>query len=427
ITVNSTADTTTQDDGNCTLREAINNVNAGSDTTDGGGGGDCVAGDGTDDTITLPSGTITLTSDLPTITASITIQGQGMGVSVIDGDNGAYKMFNLSGTGTSAVFQGLTISGFRGIAIQDNDPDLPSEVLNFTASQVEIDGTHAVVGDGSVTGISLFSFGGGTRTYDIEDVYIHDLDGSADGTVSGLLLGAADVTANITIHNVTVANISNSSAVAGAQAIIFLVGPFSSMTGGTINADVSNTTMTNVSALHGAAGGIAALGMTANGDANLDLTLKNITVSGVDGTQLPGYPVPSAALEVVGVSFTNAQTANVSVEASNVVLADSLHDGSPNNCTVANMNTDLGGTGDVNVSLTSAGGNLSDDASCAPYFTDPTDQNNVSGLAASLSPLADNGGYVPTMALLSTSPAVDSGVTVAGLTTDARGATRPQG
>jgi CSLREA domain-containing protein len=47
ITVNSTADTTTSGNGNCTLREAIANVNAAADTT----GGDCAAGTGAGDTI----------------------------------------------------------------------------------------------------------------------------------------------------------------------------------------------------------------------------------------------------------------------------------------------------------------------------------------------------------------------------------------
>src|SRR5690606_1330171 len=56
-----------------------------------------------------------------------------------------------------------------------------------------------------------------------------------------------------------------------------------------------------------------------------------------------------------------------------------------------------------------------------------SDQNNVAALADTLLPLAFNGGYVPTMALKQGSPAIDAGITVAGLTTDARGVVRPQG
>ena len=44
-----------------------------------------------------------------------------------------------------------------------------------------------------------------------------------------------------------------------------------------------------------------------------------------------------------------------------------------------------------------------------------------------LSPLSDNGGSVPTMALKKGSPAIDAGITIPTLTTDARGSVRPQG
>ena len=69
ITVNSNADSATQDDGFCTLREAINNANDNIDTTDGGAGGDCVAGEAGPvvDTINLPTGTIIFNAGLPTI------------------------------------------------------------------------------------------------------------------------------------------------------------------------------------------------------------------------------------------------------------------------------------------------------------------------------------------------------------------------
>ena len=47
ITVNTSADNLTSADGSCTLREAIANVNAAADTSDG----DCSAGTGTGDTV----------------------------------------------------------------------------------------------------------------------------------------------------------------------------------------------------------------------------------------------------------------------------------------------------------------------------------------------------------------------------------------
>ena len=79
IIVNSTAGDVTAGDGNCTLREAINNAESDSDTTSG----DCSAGSGAD-TIELSILSLTYTLDevdnnvdgdngLPSITTEITI------------------------------------------------------------------------------------------------------------------------------------------------------------------------------------------------------------------------------------------------------------------------------------------------------------------------------------------------------------------
>jgi hypothetical protein len=82
--------------------------------------------------------------------------------------------------------------------------------------------------------------------------------------------------------------------------------------------------------------------------------------------------------------------------------------------------------------IVSEGNNLSDDMLCAGFFTQAGDLN---GVAAGLSAdgLQDNGGPTATIALLATSPAVDTvslGACVAEgapLTTDQRGMPRPNG
>lgn len=241
------------------------------------------------------------------------------------------------------------------------------------------------------------------------------------------MLGSASTTLDVSITNSTIENLTNTSLTSGVQGVNLIVGPFAGFLGGDINASIQNVTITNLNAPDGSASGIAGVSMTGSGDATIDIDVRNSTITGMNGTIMATYPLPSAALNAAGYAATNSESANVTFTTTNLVLANNLNDGAPSNCSQGSINSAFGGSGPVNTNLTSAGGNLSDDSSCEPYFTDPTDQNNVSGLAASLSPLADNGGYVPTMALLSTSPAVDSGVTVAGLTTDARGATRPQG
>jgi hypothetical protein len=70
--------------------------------------------------------------------------------------------------------------------------------------------------------------------------------------------------------------------------------------------------------------------------------------------------------------------------------------------------------------ITDTGHNLSSDGSCA--FTGVGSLNNID---PKLGPLADNGGPTLTMALLSSSPAIDAGDTAAGPPTDQRGYPRP--
>ena len=104
-----------------------------------------------------------------------------------------------------------------------------------------------------------------------------------------------------------------------------------------------------------------------------------------------------------------------------VVKGTLLADNAPDNCD------------DGAATFSSDGYNLSDDTSCGAIFTATGDNNGVS---AGLDPagLADNGGPTPTIALLSSSPAVDA-IPVADcidlnsnpVTVDQRGVSRPQG
>lgn len=76
ITVDSSDDNATAGDGSCTLREAINNANDGSDTTSG----DCTAGETGGNTIEAPAnvGTITIASQFQVFQSPLTINGNGV-------------------------------------------------------------------------------------------------------------------------------------------------------------------------------------------------------------------------------------------------------------------------------------------------------------------------------------------------------------
>jgi hypothetical protein len=67
---------------------------------------------------------------------------------------------------------------------------------------------------------------------------------------------------------------------------------------------------------------------------------------------------------------------------------------------------------------TNQGNNLTDDDHCTGYQLKPN-------VLTTLDTLKDNGGFVPTIALLPGSPAIGAGGQVLGISTDARGIPRP--
>ena len=102
ITVNALIDSNVASDGICSLREAITNANAKSDTT----GGDCVAGTGNDTIAFGVSGTIAVASTLPSIANTVEIDGTGQTITIDGG--GANSIFvNTSG---ALTLNNLTIS-----------------------------------------------------------------------------------------------------------------------------------------------------------------------------------------------------------------------------------------------------------------------------------------------------------------------------
>jgi CSLREA domain-containing protein len=177
ITVNSLADTTVSGDGQCTLREALNNVNAAADTT----GGDCAAGTGTGDTISFDlTGTITLTASNGTLmlTKNVTIQGPGANNLVLDGgctmycgqpfvSNGVLVL--QVGSGATASISGVTIArggGFGGGGVTNlgsltiADSIITSNGTNLFGGGIENLGTMTVMRS-AITANSAGNYGGG--------------------------------------------------------------------------------------------------------------------------------------------------------------------------------------------------------------------------------------------------------------------------
>ncbi len=105
ITVDTLGDVVATD-AVCSLREAIANANADSDTT----GGDCVAGAGADVIALSLTGSYVVTAGEIAITSSLTIQGNGAADDVIDGmDTADQRVFSTAGA--AVAIDGVTITG----------------------------------------------------------------------------------------------------------------------------------------------------------------------------------------------------------------------------------------------------------------------------------------------------------------------------
>jgi hypothetical protein len=401
-------------DGVCRLSEAIININAGNATAYPECTG--VGAFGVNDTINLPSGTITLTADLPMVTNPIQIIGQGMSESVIDGNSEWSALYLGMGQSGSAVVRGLTVQAYAGMGIATDAGDIIFE-------EIEVDGTSAVSGAVSIS-FGMLLHEPSDYNVDIKNIYVHDVSSLAYFTnVTGMLLSLSDG-ANVVarVENVTVKNITAQNSNDTAQGIAVLNGPFSGGASGQLDLVIRNTTVDTVTSASGTATGIGVTTFN-NDNATAEQTyvdIANVTLRDVSGGTL--------AAQSAGIGSAVAGAANGATVGALINVANALISTSAPSCGVSDITPLFGNTGVIVANnIVSKGGNFSADSSCAPYFAHATDHNNVSNLASTLGVLSGNGGFVPTIPLLADSPAIDGGVAVAGVSDDARGAVRPQG
>jgi len=391
IVVNTNADNVTPGDGFCTLREAINNVNALGETT----GGDCSAADGVDDTITFAGNyTITLGSALPNIVHSVTIIGNGAEDTIIQASTcnpvtmpggctrAAWRVFYIN-NGLTVSLNDLTVQ--HGYASSQGGGIYNLGTLNITRSTIA----------GNYAGTTSAGYGGGiynsTGTLNISGSI---LSGNYAGHRGGVIEngGVLSVTDSTFIGNESdwggaIVSAGSSSATALVTKSTF-IGNYAGNRGGAINV------------YQGA------------------LTVANSTFSGNTGV-LGGGLSNNATLTVINSTITD----NTTTTASNgslynyggtLTLTNSIVAG---NHGAPNCYRD-GGT------IANGGNNIEDASACGfsgLINTDPL-----------LGPLQDNGGPTETHALLPFSPAIDAGnnsvCSAAPVNSmDQRGVTRPQG
>ena len=407
------------DNTSCSLSEAIENINNQAATNT-----DCPAGDGINDTISIPAGTITLTADLPTLTQSAMIKGAGMGSRIVDGGAAFVVFSSQSSSPVQLLVSDLVIKAFDSVAI-----NLTNGELNV--NRVEIDGSNMVSNNFAASGIIAGSI---TTNYDVEatisDSYIHDISANTGsvGNSGVAIFATGGIKADADIKRVTVSDISNVTG--NAYGIIFTAGVFGDLTPNKLMGSISNSTISRVTSANSLAGGIGASSASNSSGASADLRIDNSTVVGIEGTEpLPG--LRSGGLVAFGATDGISGMVSNTITTRNILVLNNKYQvNNPSNCSEnPDFSAALGvdGAGVVSNSFISNGGNLSDDTSCSTFFNHPADQNNLTNLGLTLAPLTDNGGLVPTKALLQGSPAIDAGVTIPTLTQDARGSVRPQG
>lgn len=397
----------------CSLSEAIVNVNNGDATTYP----ECTnTGDafGTNDTINIGAGTILLVGNPTGINASVTFNGAGTGESTINGA-GISTIFNTVGPADISI-SNMKLTGFNLAAafITSNG--------THTFSHLDVDGTNSSSNSPAFAGIGVI----GDSTVVIDNVYVHNIHATAqDLGANGIILGTAGGgTINATVHNSTIANISSDTG--GANGLTFITGLVSDLSPGTLHTAISNVTISNIHTQDsGPAAGISSFAAVNGGNTLIDFNFKNSTITDVDGDDA----TQSGGISIGGLSMQDTDVATTNATVSNVLLSNNLRNNIASNCHIFDGNAILndGAIGNMVNTITSEGGNISNDTSCSSYFTQSTDKNNITNLADFLGPLSSNGGYVPTIPLLIGSPAIDSGVTISGLTDDARGVSRPQG
>lgn len=407
-------------DAVCRLSEAIENINNQAQTN-----ADCAAGTG-NDVINLPTGTITLTADLPVLTRSVTIQGQGTNRSVIDGA-GRYRVFRTNTANGEMTFRDFKTKSFKGIGI------LGEDAKSIEINNIEVDGTGAISdADGGMPilgGFVLFSSGSASPVIVVDGLYVHDLTSADAFFLLGMgVRGSANKVQNVTAKNITIANLTGSNPNGQVVGVLNSVsigdGISSPLQGVYENITIENVTSLNAQSVVGfdLSGSVAGGGSVVG-----DVTLRNATVRNIThGTQ--SFLNASSAIGLVGAGEGISDHFDGRLKLQNVVIVNASENSVPRSCKKGDISGILDGwQGSAVLSLESIGGNISDDESCNDFFKHATDQKNKTKLKDTLGALSDNGGSIPTIPLKAGSPAIDTGVCKDAPTKDARGVSRPQG
>src|SRR5262245_1485327 len=420
ITVNSTDLTVVQNDGKCTLIEAMENAR-----TAGGGYVDCAAGTAASDVIELQANqTYTIpvawtnpgnaaALALPVVTRTLTINGHGSTLTR-GASSGSFRALYV--LGSSLTINDLTIQNFLlpdladGAVYNDNG--------TLAINRVTVKGTRVVAGGsggGAVTsractaGIvpgcggtpqatlsvtdsafddneslsttSAFGGGAGITTYAVGSNAVNTATilrsrfHANKGTNQGAGLSNAAVDASATSTTTITRSSFTANVTTGGTTPAFggglsnFVGPV--YTGGAANSTatltITNSTIASNSAANAASGegyggGIfneidCGFGVSCGGGTAVHLSLDTVTIAGnVAGRDSSGMTRGAGIW-----SNSNDPSGTVDVTVRDSLIAGNLANGTPGNCRL------------INTALSLPGYNIASDDSCGPFFFQYTD------------------------------------------------------
>jgi CSLREA domain-containing protein len=392
INVNTNTDTQAND-GKCTLREAIiaANINARS----GSLAGECLAGSSGADSIGFAGNyTITIGSQLPFVTTTMTITGRGAVNTIIQAaatpNTATWRIFQVTSTG-NLTLDGVTVRNGRCngscTTVGDVFPDSGAGIFNDGTLTV----TNSIIsGNTGDAGAGIMNF----STLTVTNSTFSANNANGENGLGGAIYSDDTLT-------VTSSTFLSNLAVYG---------------GGGIFADfilnVKNSTFSSNSVSAGTGGGIYNTGL---------FNLTNSTFAGNTASDSGG-----GLYNYIGTpTVTNSTFAgNLSASGGGVVNYGG---------TVILKNTILannsgGNCAHVFEAITDGGYNLESGSSCGFNINN----NSLSLIDPLLGPLANNGGPTQTMAIMSGSIARDNGYDVFCSASpvngvDQRGVTRPQG
>jgi uncharacterized repeat protein (TIGR01451 family)/CSLREA domain-containing protein len=456
ITVNALGDTVATN-GQCTLREALNNANGNADTT----AGDCTAGSGPDIVAFQPglTGTITLGGSQLVVSDSVSINGPGAGVLSVSGNNASRIFYvynnsqnlvvtisgltltqgnNLAGgsavniKGESVTLSAVTVSGNTGDAvnvtegppISDGSLTLQSSTVTGTTAGRGIRGIRffeATITDSTISGNSTTGKGAGLFLYRASGAIVIDNSTISGNTTAnrggGLMLYANNSTITITNSQIT----GNTAGNRGGGINLYKAGSRVTIQNTTISGNTSNNrgggiffynqptgttelTISNSTISGNSAGSTFGGGIFFYKQAGTTV-IENSTISGnsaADGGGLCDFAILGTAALVIRNSTISGNSASTSGGNARLTSFPAV---TVVNSIIANgtapAQPDLG-TGPTNFSVNYS---LIENTTGATF----TGANNVTGVDPQLGALANNGGATQTHLPAVTSPVLNAG------------------